>query len=232
MNELFDAVSANDDVLARNLARERPELLEQRDEKGLLPAMRALYEGSPELAADLLPADRVLTVFEAATFGRLDRLGEVLEGDPDLVSAFSPDGFTPLHLACFAGGAQAARLLIERGAPLEVLARSAFASVRPLGTAAFSRDHESARALLEAGADANGRARRDFTPLHAAAKNGDGEMIRLLLDHGADPGLTFVDGRRAEDLAREAGHEDCARLLDETSPGCRAPGRVPPRGRG
>jgi uncharacterized protein len=176
-------------------------------------AMQALYAGERERGASLLAPGRE-TVFEAAAFGRVGRLDELLSEQPELVRSWSEDGFTPLHLACFAGGAEATRLLVERGADLEALARASFAQVRPLGTAAFSGDRESAAVLLEAGADPNGRGEGGFTPLHSAAQNGDVELVRLLLRHGADAGAAAADGRTPAALAREAGHEDCAALLE------------------
>ena len=175
--------------------------------------MQALYSGERERGESLLTAGRE-TVFEAAAFGRVGRLEELLSEQPDLVRSWSEDGFTPLHLACFAGGAEATRLLVERGADLEALARASFAQVRPLGTAAFARDRESARVLLEAGADPNGRGDGGFTPLHSAAQNGDVEFVRLLLRHGADPSAAASDGRTPATLAREAGHDACTALLE------------------
>jgi ankyrin repeat protein len=163
-------------------------------------AMQALYEGDRERGEALLIRGQE-PVFEAAAFGRVARLEELLSAEPALARAWSEDGFTPLHLACFAGGAEATRLLVESGADLEALSTASFAKVRPLGTAAFARDHESARVLLEAGADPNGTGEGDFTPLHTAAQNGDVELVRLLLDHGGDPGVTASDGRAPRDLA-------------------------------
>jgi ankyrin repeat protein len=163
-------------------------------------AMQALYAGDRERAESLLTPGTE-TVFEAAALGRLERLEELLGAEPELARSYSPDGFTPLHLACFSGGAETARLLVERGADLEALARSDFARVRPLGTAAFSGDRAAAAVLLEAGADPNGRGEEGFTPLHSAAQNGDDELVRLLLQHGADADATTEDGRTAADLA-------------------------------
>lgn len=212
-NELLDAIADGDAARAREIAQERPELREQPDEEGLLPAMRALYQRGRELAETLAPPDERLDVFLASALGRVERLRSLLDAEPQLVKAFSPDGFTPLHLACFSGGAEATRLLIERGAPLEERARHPFAQVPPLGTAAFSRDLESARALLDAGADSNGRAGLGFTSLHTAAQNGNVALVGLLLERGADPTIAADDGLTAADRARAAGHEDVLILL-------------------
>ena len=163
-------------------------------------AMQALYAGERERGESLLEPGQE-TVFEAAAFGRVDRLEELLSEQPELARSWSEDGFTPLHLACFAGGAEATRLLVERGADREALSTASFAKVRPLGTAAFARDHESARVLLEAGADPNGAGEGGFTPFHTAAQNSDAELVRLLLEHGADAGATASDGRTPRDLA-------------------------------
>ena len=163
-------------------------------------AMQALYAGERERGETLLEPGRE-TVFEAAAFGRVARLEELLSERPELARSWSEDGFTPLHLACFAGGAEATRLLVERGADLEALSTASFAKVRPLGTAAFARDHESARVLLAAGAAPSGPGEGGFTPLHTAAQNGDTELVRLLLEHGADAGSTTSDGRTPADLA-------------------------------
>jgi ankyrin repeat protein/uncharacterized protein YndB with AHSA1/START domain len=211
--ELHVAVAAGDDDHARTLARERPELREAADAEGLLPALRALYVRGPALAHALLPGDERLDAFHAAAFGRVERLRALLADDAARANAVSADGFTPLHLACFGGSAEAVRALLERGADPEVVSRNPQVRVRPLGTAAFTRSLDCARALLEAGADPNGAGDRGFRALHTAAQNGDAELARLLLDRGADPGLATEDGRTPESIARGAGHEEVARLL-------------------
>jgi ankyrin repeat protein len=58
-----------------------------------------------------------------------------------------------------------------------------------------------ARLLLDAGADPNGRGEGGFTALHSAAQNGDDELVALLQERGADPGLATDDGRTPADLA-------------------------------
>lgn len=154
--------------------------------------MQALYEGARDRAEELLPPDEELTVFEAAAFGRLEALRAILDRDAAQANALSPDGFTPLHLACFAGGPAATALLVERGADLETISTATIAQVRPLGTAAFSGDLESARVLLEAGADPNGEGSRGSTPMQTAVAKGNEELIELLRRVGADAGSAGV----------------------------------------
>jgi ankyrin repeat protein len=147
--------------------------------------MHALYRGETDEAYRLLPADGELTTHEAATFGRLERLQELLDEDPPRANELSPDGFSPLHGAIFGGHESTVRLLIERGSDLEAVSTSSIAQVRPLGTAAFVRSVPLARILLEAGADANGTSAQDATAMDTARQNGDEAMAALLREFGA-----------------------------------------------
>jgi ankyrin repeat protein len=167
--------------------------------------MQALYEGDAERARSLLAPDEALAAPEAAAFGRIARLRQVLDADAGAANAWSDDGFSALALAIFGGQEEAARLLIERGADLETPSRhETIRGIRPIHTAAFVRSPPLARLLLDAGADVNGRGEGGFTALHTAAQNGDVELGRLLLARGADPSLATDDGRRPADMAQGA----------------------------
>lgn len=141
-------------------------------------ALEALYQGDGDRASSLLGPDERLSVFEAAAFGRTDRLRSLLLADSANARAFSEDGFTALHLAAFGRQEEAARLLIEHGADVNAISSSSIARVTPLGTAAFVRSVPLARILLEAGADPSAGA--GSTPLQTAEANGDDELIALL----------------------------------------------------
>jgi len=173
----------------------------------------AVYSGDQARIDELLAGHPELDVFEASALGRVQRLEDLLDAEPGLVAAWAEDGFTPLHLAAFFRHPEAARLLVERGALVDVVARNKDLEVTPLQSAAASREEETAALLLERGADPNVQQRGGFTALHAAAQNGDEPLAELLLVHGADPALTADDGRTAADFAREAGHEGLAARL-------------------
>jgi ankyrin repeat protein len=182
----------------------------RRDPQGLSPAMHALYRGEREEAERLLPDEP--NVFEAAAFGLVERLRELLDRDPELPRAFSGDGFTALHLAAFMGHSAATRLLLERGADPNAVATSAqIGPVQPLHSAAATRQLDCARLLVEHGADVNARQAGGYTPLHEAAGNGDVELARLLMGAGADPAARKDDGQTPGEVAAERGHGE---LLD------------------
>ena len=140
-------------------------------------ALTALYAGETDRARELLGPDEELSVFEAAAFGRCDRLRRLLRDDPATVNAFSDDGFAPLHLAVFGCQEEAVRVLIAHGADVDAVSTASFAQVTPLGTAAFVHSLPLARLLLDAGADP---AACDSGPLRTAEANGDEALARLL----------------------------------------------------
>jgi ankyrin repeat protein len=165
--------------LLRPLATTEPEVS---------PLLQARYHGDEAEAARLLDEKPELDVFEAATFGRLERLGELLAQESQLARAYTVDGFTALHLAAFFGQPEAARLLLEAGADPGAVSKNAM-QVQPLHSAAAARNLEAARLLLEAGADPNTVQQDEFRPLDAAIQNEDEPLRELLLEHGADRNL-------------------------------------------
>ena len=69
-------------------------------------------------------------------------------------------------------------------------------------------------ALLAAGADPNAASSaRGWKPAHAAAKAGDVDALRTLLEHGADPGARYPNGKTPLFLAAEWGRLDAVRAL-------------------
>jgi ankyrin repeat protein len=151
--------------------------------------LQAVYRGDRD-EAERLAEGKELDVFEAAALGRTDRLRELLDEEPARANAFGDDGFHPLGLACFFGHVDAARLLLERGADVNALARN-----EQIQTAAIHA------------ATASGDAESDETTRY--------ELVDLLLEHGADPNLEQGGGFRAIDAARQNGDERVEALLLE-----------------
>jgi len=85
--------------------------------------------------------------------------------------------------------------------------------VLPLHSAAAGAHGEIVEVLLQAGATSDPRQRHGWTPLQAAAQNGDVRSLDALLAAGAEPSLRNDDGHSAADLAHEAGHEVLAARL-------------------
>jgi ankyrin repeat protein len=175
--------------------------------------MHTLYRGQRDLAETIAGKKHDLDMFEAASLGRLERLKECLR-DVAAIDAYSKDGFTALHFACYFGQPEAVRLLLEKGAKVDVVAKNAM-QVMPLHSAASARSLASASLLLEHGAAVNARQHGGWVPIHAAAQNGDRDMVELLLKHGAAVDIANDDGKTPAMIARGNAHTQIAALLEE-----------------
>jgi ankyrin repeat protein len=209
---LIAAITSGDTATVRALVREDPSLASARDPSGLPVVLLALFHQQPEAAAALLEAEPDLGILEAAAVGRADRVRELLAADGAALRARTPEGFTPLGLAAFMGGAEVVRVLLEHGADADDDADNRF-GVRPVNAAAAAHDHETMRLLLDAGADPDAPQQGGFTALHTAAHTDDVEMARLLLAHGADPAIAAADGRDSVRMAADDGSTGVAALL-------------------
>ena len=98
----------------------------------------------------------------------------------------SPDheGMSPLCIAAREGNVEAIRILVGSGA--DPNSRSPITGNSPLHFAVLSNQFGAAKALLEANADANATNAGGIAALHLAAATGKLDILRLLLDRGAD----------------------------------------------
>ncbi|MHB1242851.1 MAG: ankyrin repeat domain-containing protein [Gaiellaceae bacterium] len=162
MSRLFAAIDAGDKDAVTELVEARPELAAEPNEDGLSPVLYALSNGKGDLVEPLLDANPALDAFAAAAVGRTRGLEELLDAEPELARAWSPDGFTALHLAAFFGQEDAARLLLERGADVHVVSRHETIKVPPLQSAAAGGHPGIVELLLEHGADPSTADLEDF----------------------------------------------------------------------
>jgi len=73
-------------------------------------------------------------------------------------------------------------------------------------------DIAAAQALIGAGIDVSRAGDLGCTPLHVACMKGDLDMIRLLIENGADP-FAMSEGETPFSAARLAGHSQACDLL-------------------
>jgi ankyrin repeat protein len=195
------------------LLKEDPGAADSKDTSGVSLLMHAVYRGQPDLAQVIASKKAELDMFEAASLGHLDRLKELI-ADTSAINSYSKDGFTALHFASYFGQPHAVRLLLEKGAKVDAVASNP-TQVMPLHSAASARNLEAARLLLEHGAPPNARQQGGWVPIHAAALNGDRDMVALFLTHQADVQIANDEGKTAAMVAREKGHSQIAAVLEE-----------------
>ena len=98
---------------------------------------------------------------------------------------------TPLAVACRFGHADAAHILLERGADTTI--RDKYGG-SPLERASENGHVEVIRVLLQYGADVTAQDNTGTTPLHKSSAYGQPESARVLLEHGANVHAKNMDG--------------------------------------
>jgi ankyrin repeat protein len=169
---IFELIDAGDAVGVQAVIERDSGVLEARDDNGLGPLMHAAYRG------------RNAVFYTLAAHGSDDPWERLLLGESDGLpapDAWSPDGFTPLHIAAFAKNAAGAQALLDAGADPNVFAKASFARVTPLGTCAFAGATTVARALVRGGANAALTEVDGASPLDAAFENGYADLVALLV---------------------------------------------------
>jgi hypothetical protein len=154
---------------------------------------------------------------EAALHGNLE-MAKLLIGNGANTMARDPYHHAPpIGWAQYNGKADMVRFLKEQ--PLDLFAAAAFGMV---GRVAEILDRQPE--LLETPfGKFRGRGRPEpqqdwMTPLAFAVVNGRAEMVRLLLDRGANAGVRDgAAGRSIRDLARDNGPEEIVALLRATA---------------
>jgi ankyrin repeat protein len=118
---------------------------------------------------------------------------------------------TALIQASMEGCETVARLLIERGADVDLVSDTGFT---PLMGAIQNGHEQVARLLLDCGALLEKvRAGDGFTALAIAAVAGRPGLIKLLLERGADPSPVSIDELEPLAYAALKGHDDVVKIL-------------------
>ncbi|XP_062905530.1 ankyrin repeat and SOCS box protein 5b isoform X3 [Mobula hypostoma] len=179
---------------------------------------------------------------EAASQGRLLSLKTLLAQ----VNATTIDGVTPLFNACSSGSANCAELVLQNGAKLH--GQDCWASAiheasskghseciqvliswgadidldishqgTPLYVACVHQQYFCIKKLLHAGANVQ-KGKHLETPLHAAARQSNPDIVMLLLDFGAEVRARNAEGERPIDVAVTSSSVDRLLLHYEATP--------------
>jgi uncharacterized protein len=168
------------------------------DAVGLTPLDHAALAGDPALVDPLLDAGAIISLPAAVVLDRRDRVEQLIREIPDVMSPASERRWSQLivHAAHRATGQvmdTLLRVVMRHRAGLSIVNAEADAETAPDGVGGY-------------------------TPLHAAAVNGNDDAVAVLLRHGANP--------RARDRkycatpaswARYMGHTDTATRIIETA---------------
>lgn len=175
-------------------------------------------------------------LFDAIKKGSAEEVSRLLDGNPALARA-KQSGVSPLLTAVYYRQVGVARILLDRGTPLDVFEASAVGDAErlrailaaepalanefaadgftPLGLASFFAHPAAARVLLASGTDPSQAARNGtrVAPLHSAVAGGNVEIVQELLAHGADVRARQEGGFTPLHSAAGEGREEMVRLL-------------------
>lgn len=183
---------------------------------------------------------KLITQFiDAVKQGLSEDIEQMLRDEPQLLHAISDEGETPLmvavyhgkqnivqqlltydyavtlHEAVAIGDLEAVQYLVSEGqvSPMSL----SYDGWTPLHLAAFFGHEDIAEYLMTQGVDVNARSDNDQnnTPIHAAAAGRKQSIVKLLLDHQADPNLK--QGKGWTPLLQAVNNYDlamCELLLD------------------
>ena len=204
-------VEAGADVNARTEGGESALIVAAR-RAGATPVAVYLLAKGADIRASAL--DGTTPLHRAAEGGDVSMLRLLLEKSAD-INAQRKRGGVPLASAVVSGHAAAVRYLLSRGA------KANLGNVG-LERAVFQGNVDIVKALLEAGAEVKNSGSQVFTGLGGLepilvlacfSYNADPQIVKMLLDRGADPATKSQQGRTPLELARERGYEEVARLL-------------------
>ncbi|XP_023739382.1 protein VAPYRIN [Lactuca sativa] len=163
--------------------------------------VQVLLEFEPDIMAR---AQSGSTPLEAAVTSGEGLIVELLLAHRAVTERVEPSAYGPIHLAAGSGHVDILKLLLSKSVNVDELTKDGNTA---LHMAVEGRRRDCARLLLTSGAETNiCNGNGDETPLHIAAALGDDNMVKLLLQKGANKNIINRFKKTAYDVANEHGH--------------------------
>jgi ankyrin len=186
------------------------------DNRGYRPLDNAVRMGKEDCALILLeaePTEQQTPEFFSKTLGAAIRKGESALVESLLRHGAMPNDFltsgaTPLDVAASAGASEVVRVLLDNGADPNISGRT---GTSPLEDASLKGFESIAGMLLDHGALVNRlNTGSGTTALYAAASFGKSQVVKLLLERGANPNLCGSNRKSPYQAAVENGYSAVA----------------------
>lgn len=188
-----------------------------RDKEGRMPlhiVVNDTSERSRQIVAMLTKEGVEIDIYAAAQLGELDRVRELLRGDPTRLNEPGGGGRTLIQIAGWRGDLAMVEFLLDHDPPAEVDATGpGWHGWSALHSAAAGGHAEVAQRLLEAGADPNQRAGYGQSIIYSASMKGAPAVIRMLIDAGADVNVRTAYSRTPLMEAAENGYTQVVEML-------------------
>jgi ankyrin repeat protein len=220
-------VASHGSLEVARILLERNAEVNSRNNHGSTPLLLASDRGNPDVARLLLDYNADVHVHNylghtplqrAARRGHLQVARILLERNAE-VNSRNHYGSTPLLLASEYGSPDVMQLLLDHNADVNV--RDGDGDT-PLHRAVLRDQPEVARILLELKVEVNSRNDNGTTPLHLASAGrleGNPDVVRLLLDHGADAQACDLSGKTASEVARGRRQREIVQLISQHAVG-------------
>ncbi|HDZ19730.1 hypothetical protein LCGC14_0015750 [marine sediment metagenome] len=198
--------------------------LNARAEGNETPLLRSALNGHDKIVSALLEAGADPTLANAggatalhtaAIGGHTHALKALLASEVDVDALCEPAGKTPLMLAAEGGHERAVMLLLKAGADATIRTEQGATTI---WWAVYGKNVWVLRRLLNLNGDPNAPIDiRQATPLMFAADTGQVEMVRVLLEAGADPTIKDARGRTAAQHAKGPNAPNIRKMLEADS---------------
>ena len=199
-DNIFDAIHAGDSVRVKKLLDADPKLVSRKNSWGLTPLHAAAGRYNPEVVKLLLDAGADVNeklgdqdhtpLHRAAGMGSKKVVALLLARGADANAASKSDRFTPLHGAADRGHVAIIALLLAKGASPDGGWKKDSGERpgrTPLHCAVRERHLDAIRLLIAKGATIDSPDVIHDTLLFGAVERDDVEVVKLLLQKGADP---------------------------------------------